>query len=285
MKSWKPFNTRALAWLTIALSMVMGPVAASPAPAVIEFSSLDPDRSEHVHGTLYRPESCAAPCPAVVVVHGTAGINATGAFYREAVLQAGIAFFEVDFKTGIFTSPMDRPPAETFVPMGFAALKELRKVPGIDPQRIGIVGFSMGGHLTVNTAFEANRRKWMGDEKGFAAHAAFYPVCKSFLSQDDLKTTGAPILIFYGTADTYGEGKNVPAFKQLLQSRYNTAITTVEYAGAQHGFNRNAPPLSYRDPAAIDGKGYMAWDEAAATDSKTRLIEFLGRTLGTAHAQ
>lgn len=280
MKRWKTAGL-----LAIALSMVMGAVQASPAPAVIEFSTLDPDRNDHVHGTLYRPEACATPCPAVVVVHGTAGINATGAFYRDAILHAGIAFFEVDFKTGIFTSPMDRPPADTFVPLGFAALKELRKVPGIDPDRIGIVGFSMGGHLTVNTAFEANRKKWMGNEKGFATHAAFYPVCKSFLSQDDLKTTGAPMIIFYGTGDAYGEGKNVPAFKQLLQSRYDTAITTVEYAGAQHGFNRNAPPLSYRDSAAIDGKGYMAWDEAAANDSKARLIEFLGRTLGTGHTQ
>ena len=74
------------------------------------------------------------------------GIDSRGAFYRESILKAGIAIFEVDFKTGIYPTPFTRPPPETLVPMGFAALKELRKLPAIDPERIGIMGFSMGGH-------------------------------------------------------------------------------------------------------------------------------------------
>jgi len=213
------------------------------------------------------------------VVHGTSGINSVGRFYREPILKAGIAFFEVDFKTGIFTSPSNRPPADTFVPMGFAALKELRKIPAIDPNRIGIMGFSMGGHLTVNTAFEKNRKLWMGDEKGFATHAAFYPVCRTFTTQSDCRMTGAPMIIFYGTEDCYGEGKYVPAFKSLLAKKYNFDVTTVEYPGAQHGFNRNEPALHYYDPAAIHGKGYMLWDANAANDSLTRVLAFLSKTL------
>jgi dienelactone hydrolase len=214
------------------------------------------------------------------MVHGTSGINCVGAFYRDSILKAGIAIFEVDFKTGIYTGPRDRPSPDTLVAMGFSALKELRKSPAVDPDRIGLMGFSMGGHLTVNAAFEKNRKLWMGEEKGFATFAAFYPVCKSFLSQSDCKPTGAPMIIFYGTKDAYGEGENEPLFKKMLLKKYKFEVTTVEYAGACHDFNRNEPPLSYYDPAAIGGKGYMEWNEAAANDSLTKVVAFLRETLG-----
>jgi dienelactone hydrolase len=245
----------------------------------IEFSSLDPNHPLHVYGLLYLPAGSTNPCPAVVVVHGTAGVNQVGAFYREPVVKAGIAYFEVDFKTGIYTGPADRPSPDTLVALGFAALKELRKLPAIDPDRIGIMGFSMGGHLTVNTAFEKNRQLWLGDEKGFATHAAFYPVCKAFLSQSDCRVTGAPMIIFYGTADVYGDGENVPAFKKLLAKKDKFEVTTIEYAGAQHGFNRHAPALSYYDPAAKDKRGYMEWNAEAANDSLAKVLDFLRQTL------
>jgi dienelactone hydrolase len=249
------------------------------AGTTINFPSLDKKHPHKLSGTLYLPEHRPSPCPAVVIVHGTMGIDARGAFYRESILKAGIAIFEVDFKTGIYFGPSTRPSPEAIVPMGFAALKDLRKLPTIDPDRIGIMGFSMGGHLAVTTAFESNRKLWLGDEKGFATHVAFYPVCKPFLRRDDCRMTGAPMTILYGTADAYGDGQNVPEFKRLLLEKYGFAATTVEYAGAHHAFNRNEPALSYWDSAAIGGKGYMAWDANAANDSLIRVVDFLRKTL------
>jgi len=263
----------------LSLGVLVVPAGATPIGREIGFSSLDKHHPLKVSGTLYLPENSSGPSPAVVVVHGTMGIDSRGAFYRESILQAGIAIFEVDFRTGIYSGALDRPSPDALLPMGFAALKELRKLPAIDPDRIGIMGFSMGGHLTVYTAFEKNRRLWMGDEKGFAAHAAFYPVCKVFLTQSDCRVTGAPMIIFYGTKDAYGDGDNVPAFKRLLWEKEKFEVTTVEYAGAYHGFNRNAPAQSYRDPAAKGWKGYMAWDANAANDSLARVVDFLRRTL------
>lgn len=254
-------------------------VGASPAGTTINFSSLDKNHPHNVLGTLYLPKKSSSPCPAIVLVHGTMGIDSRGAFYRQSILSAGIAIFEVDFMTGIYTSALNRPHLDTFLPLTFAALRELRKLPAIDPARIGIMGFSMGGHLAVTTAFETNRKLWMGDEKGFATHAAFYPVCKPFLRQSDCKMTGAPMIIFYGTEDAYGDGKNVPEFKRLLLEKYSFEVTTVEYVGAHHGFNRNEPALKYRDPAAIGWKGYMAWDAKAANDSLIRVVDFLCETL------
>jgi len=256
--------------------------AAPPAGTRMEFSSLDSSHSLKASATLYQPESSSGPCPAVVIVHGTTGIDARGAFYRESILKAGIAILEVDFRTGIYTSALDRPHPEAFLPLAFAALKELRKLPAIDPARIAIMGFSLGGGITLRTALESNREEWMGAEKGFAAHAAFYPVCKPFIPRLEKSRgglTGAPMIVFYGTEDSYGEGSAVPELKRLLAKKYKFDLQTVEYAGATHGFNRNAPPVSYADPAAKDGRGYMAWNPEAANDSLTRVVAFLRDSL------
>lgn len=270
-----------LLYVVFLIVFVLRVGAASPG-TTINFSSLDTNKPYKVSGTLYLPENGSAPCPAIILVHGTTGIDMRDAFYREPILTAKIAIFEVDFKTGIYTSALDRPHNETFLPLAFAALKELRKLPAIDPKRIGIMGFSMGGGITLRTAVEANRKLWMGDEKGFAAHAAFYPVCKPFikgLEESGGGLTGAPMIILYGTEDSYGEGKAVPELKRLLAKKYNFDLTTVEYPGATHGFNRNAPPVSYPDPAAIGGKGFMTWNPEAANDSVTRVVAFLRENL------
>jgi dienelactone hydrolase len=274
---------RSIGFLTAVFLIVsVMSVAAASAGTRINFSSLDPNQHYNVYGTLYLPENNSSPSSAIVMVHGTSEINSVGVFYREAILNAGIAIFEVDFKTGIFTGPMDRPPIDTFLPLVFAALKELRKLPTIDPNRIGIMGFSMGGAVTLRTAMESNRKPWMRDEKGFAAYAAFYPVTKPFipvLEKNGSKLTGGPMIIFYGTADYYGDGEGVPELKSLLARKYNFEVTTVEYAGAAHGFNRNEQTISYRDPAAIGQKGFMTWNPDAANDSLTKVVAFLRENL------
>jgi dienelactone hydrolase len=245
----------------------------------MEFASLDPGQSYRLHGTLFLPEDGAPSHPALVVIHGTLGIDSRNEFYREAILKAGIAVFEVDFKTGVFSTVLGRPKASAFVPMSFAALKELRKLKSIDPDRIGIMGFSLGGHMAVDAAFDANRKAWLGEGKGFAAHVAFYPVCRPYLKQEDLRVTGAPMIILYGTEDTYGEGSAVPDFKQLLLEKAKFEVATVPYPGAHHAFNLNAPPEDHWDPVALGRKSHTAWSADAASDSRTKVVEFLSRVL------
>jgi len=277
MRYWKDAASLSVIFLT-ALSLSVG---ASSAETTIHFMSLDKSHPCNLSGTLYLPPNASKPCPAIVMVHGTMGIDSRGALYRDPIVKAGMAVFEVDFKTGIYTTPLNRPKPETLLAMGFAALKELRKLPAIDPDRIGILGFSMGGHLAVYSAFEHNRQLWMGSEKGFAAHVGFYPVCKTFVKQKDLQVTGAPMIIFYGTEDSYGDGKAVPELKSLLLKKDQFEVTTVEYAGAMHGFNRDAPPISYVDPAATHMRGRMAYDANATNDSLVKVIAFLRQNIQT----
>jgi dienelactone hydrolase len=261
------------------LIVLVMPARAFPAQTRISFSSLDTSHPYRVSGTLYLPENAAAgPVPAVVLVHGTMGIDQRSVLYRRPLLDAGIGIFEVDFKTGIYRGTSDRPKPDTFVPLAFAALRELRKLPTVDRNRIGIVGFSLGGNIALRTAMESNVQQWMGTDKGFAAFVLFYPVCSHFtkdFEESGSKLTGVPMIVFYGTEDSFGEGKAVPELKSLLAKKYNFQLTTVEYAGATHGFNLDGPEMNVFDPAAKGMRAHIKWDPDAAHDSVTKTVAFL----------
>ena len=258
------------------------PVGASPAGTRIDFSSFDTHHPYKVSGTLYLPENAASPVPVVVLVHGTLGIDQRGELYRQPLLDAGIGMFEVDFKTGIYRGALDRPEPDTFLPMAFAALKVLRKLPTVDPARIGIMGFSLGGNIALRTAMETNVKQWMGDDKGFAAFALFYPVCNHFtkdLEKSGSKLTGGPMILFYGSEDSYGEDKAVPELKSLLAEKYNFQLITVEYPGATHDFNLNGPDQNMFDPLAKGMRVHIRWNPDAANDSVTKVVAFLRENL------
>ena len=258
------------------------PVRAFPAQTRINFSSLDTGHPYRVSGTLYLPENASGPVPAIVLVHGTEEIDRRNVLYRRPLLDAGIGVFDVDFKTGIYRGTTDRPKPETFVPMAFAALKELRKLPTVDPNRIGIMGFSLGGNIALRTAMESNVQHWMGTDKGFVAFVMFYPVCNHFtkdFAESGSKLTGDPMIVFYGTEDSFGEGKAVPELKKLLAKKYNFQLTTVEYAGATHGFNLDGPEMNVFDPAAKGMRAHIKWNPEAAHDSVTKAVAFLRENL------
>jgi uncharacterized protein len=79
--------------------------------------------------------------PAVVILHGSGGIDGRGEFHAKALNAAGIATLEVL----MFTSgnrPRDGS-RSNFTHM-YGALNYLANRPDIDPQRIGVMGFSWG---------------------------------------------------------------------------------------------------------------------------------------------
>jgi len=247
---------------------------------MLKFMSLDPDHHVEVGGTLVVPQVAAGRVPAVVIVHSTGGVDGTGQLYRDQLDAAGIATFEVDFKTGVFHSSMDRPEPDTFLPMGFAALKLLRANPAIDPDRIGILGFSLGGILAIDSMIESNRHRWLGSEKGFAAFAALYPACRYFIRRlrgEPLQQ--APLVVFYGSLDTYGAAEFCPKLESYLNERLNPPATFIMYPDVGHGFDRPGRPMSYDDPAAVNGRGHIEFNEAAATDARSKTLAFFQRWL------
>ncbi len=81
----------------------------------------------------------------------------------------------------------------------YAGLAFLRTHPAVDPARIGVMGFSYGGMISVLAAYDQLRRLIQPAAPGFAAHASFYGCSVPRL--DDPRTTGAPVLMLLGDKD------------------------------------------------------------------------------------
>ncbi|MGD2127478.1 MAG: dienelactone hydrolase family protein [Desulfobacteraceae bacterium] len=268
-----------MAWVRMALSvvvlMVLLACASLRSQEALRFTALE-SPSKQLSGTLTLPRNNKGPVPIVVLVHGTAGVDSRYAFHKPALLEAGIGTLEVDFKTNVFTSGSDRPPISTFQPWAFGALKALRAHPLVDANRIAIMGFSLGGHLSVSVASKNVVERWLGpDQPGFAAHVGFYPACQWLEKYFDASgVTGAPILILAGELDAWGDGETCPDFAVWLNESQSGIVSLTIYPNVHHGFDREGSWQGYA-PYARNRTGILQWDAKAAYDSRERAVTFL----------
>ncbi|MDC0610131.1 dienelactone hydrolase family protein, partial [Vibrio sp.] len=226
--------------------------------------------------------------PAVVILHGSAGVDARGDFYAQSLNEAGIATLEIDMwdARGI-TQISDRPalPLYTY-PDAFAALNYLSQRSEIDPDKIGVMGFSWGGIVTMATAVEANAQTY-GGGMHFAAHVAHYPVCFAYNSSlpgsDFYNLTGAPILVQIGENDDYDLGSGpCEAVRASLTTDEQANFSIVSFAGAYHDFDRLRVPTSVYDPYANFGAGgqvRLIPDVDAAYQARRNAVKFFVKAL------
>jgi uncharacterized protein len=253
--------------------LLIGCVLASPAGAegvidrnvpiisYVSFPSVDPARPLTVSGQLRVPAGVQAPMPAVVLVHGSAGVDSRGQFHADALNAAGIATLEIDMWAprgwlgGVFGRPRGVP--ET-LPDAYGALKFLAGLPRIDPQRIGIMGFSWGGVVTLLTATQPYTTLHTGNLYRFAAHVAHYPVCWVYNRIPGYAFsafTGAPVLIQAGELDAYDAPDTCTNLVASLPSEPRQFISVRMYKNATHAWDRLQPAMTVTDPFSHLGAG------------------------------
>ncbi len=260
-----------------------------PRTAYVSFQTSG-EASLIVAGKLRLParEEEAAPGPAVVICHGSDGVDGRGEFYAPALNAIGVATLEIDMwaarGTGRGATARPRSPVDT-LPDAFGALRFLAAQPEIDPARVGIMGFSWGGVVTLLCAMRRHHEAFGADLPPFAAHAANYPVCWAYGHVPALglaDPSGAPILIQTGEADAYdppGAGETLAAALKAAGAR----VTHCAYPGATHGFDRDLPAQTIVDPFAHAGAGgpvLMEFNPAAAKAARDTIATFFKETLG-----
>lgn len=245
-----------------------------------------------ISGELRIPETGKDRVPAVLVLHSSAGAyhdHHSDAFI--AVLnRAGIATLWIE----MFRDKSARPRSTRDVlPHAYGSLLYLAAHPRIDPQRIGVLGFSYGGAMAVIMASQEVTQEYTGGKARFAAHLALYPVCwvhQQILSGDNAAygasayrhVTGAPVRILAGDKDDYDEPDSCPRFVAALPEDVRAHFGVTVYPGAHHSFDGDITYSRQYDKYSHAGRG--GWvtlqpDAAAAAQARAYAVKFFSDIL------
>jgi acetyl esterase/lipase len=99
--------------------------------------------------TVYAPTDADGPFPVIVDIHGGAWnfrSRSDDVLYNRALAQAGFVVVAIDFRDG---PEFKHPAASEDIENAVDWLKENRQRLDIDPDRIGLIGSSSGGHLAL----------------------------------------------------------------------------------------------------------------------------------------
>ena len=218
-----------------------------------------------VPGRFGLPAIARDQVPAVLILHGSGGVDGRGAFYAGALQDAGIATLEITmFAHG------ERPSSGSHanMPHVAAALKWLAAQPVVDGARLGVMGFSWGGGLALLISSETVQERLGKNIPKPVALASFYPVCTNLarnlanpqrpLYNVQARMSATPMTIFVGTRDDYEEGAR-PCDALIATwpaaARDATAVHYLE--GATHGFDSQTGPKRFYDPLVRAGQGGM----------------------------
>jgi dienelactone hydrolase len=242
-----------------------------------------------VAGQLRTPLEGGAKVPAVLICHGSDGVDGRGAFHAEALNEAGVATFEIDMwaarGSGRGAASRPRSVPET-LPDAFAAVSFLARQPEVDAARIGILGFSWGGVVSLLTANRRWRENHGADAPPIVAHAALYPVCWAYEVAPGLSLTGltgAPILIQTGDADTYDDPDGLDQLLARIPPESRALIRGITHKGAGHAFDRQGEAKTIVDPFAHKGAGgpvLMAHHPEAAAAARSANVAFFLEAFG-----
>lgn len=262
----------------------------------VAFRAASSDAPLTIAGQLRLPR-VDGKLPAVVILHGSAGVDPRGSYHAEALNAAGIATLEPDLWSPRAllggTGPGGRPQSvvET-IPDAFGALNYLASRPGIEARCIGVMGFSWGGVLSMLTATRPYCERYLAaGAPRFAAHAPFYPVCWTYNTvpgHEFTELTGAPIFIQSGERDDYDHPDTCEQMVAALPDAARRCITCKIYPAATHAFDRLGPAMVGDDPYSHLGKGgqiTIAPNPDAAAAARSATVEFFQRTFAAARAQ
>lgn len=205
----------------------------------------DNQEKQTVFGKLVLPNDSLDPnkkFPLVIGVAGSLGWGEHHYKYLEMYQKMGIATFELNsFKSRGITSTVGTQNQVTISAMivdAYKALEALSKHPNIDKNKISITGWSLGGGVTLFSAWMPVKNA-INKELKFASHLAFYPPC--FIEPENIEFSDSPIHILIGDLDNWTPAKPCSDLVNKLNKKSNIGLTI--YKDSHHSFDRNSPVI------------------------------------------
>jgi len=149
-----------------------------------------PDVKPGVYGELYKPKTPGV-YPAVILLHGSIGIQPANLSLAKVLSKHGYVSVVLDYYAGVGGLP-PKSPKQWGKFDGWSSnvkncIKFLQSLPGVEKNRIGLIGFSRGGGLAMSLSGQISTVK---------AVVAYYP-SKKFVNPDSI----APVLLLHGSQD------------------------------------------------------------------------------------
>jgi dienelactone hydrolase len=177
--------------------------------------------------------------PAVVLVHGSAGLGTNVDLWAKELNGIGVAAFLIDSFTGrgIVQTITDQSQLANLAMImdAYRALELLSSHARIDASRIALMGFSRGGFVALYASLKRFQRMHGPDGVEFAAYLPFYAQCNTAYIGDE-QVSDHSIRLFHGTADGYVSIEPCRRYVERLR-RGGKDIQLTEYAGANHAFD------------------------------------------------
>jgi carboxymethylenebutenolidase len=247
----------AVVYLLLYLSIIL--LSAYPAQAVTGSTVRYKSGDETVQGYLAVPQG-AGPFPAVVVIHEWWGLDDWIRQNTERLADQGYVALAVDLYRGRVTAdpeeahelmrgvPDDRATRDLR-----AAVAHLKSRSDVIPQKIGAIGWCMGGGYALTMALNI---------PDLAACVVNYGRLVS--EKTSIAQIGCPVLGIFGEEDRGIPVMSVRAFERIC-AEAGKSVQIVVYPGAGHAFMNENNTRGYHAEATRD-----AWD---------RIMTFLAKSL------
>ena len=229
-----------LALLVLTLTLALSTFAATGKP--VTYKSGD----ENVNGILYEPAG-KGPFPAIVVIHEWWGLNDWVKEQASKLADQGYVTLAIDLYRGkVATTPEEAHEIMRGVPEDranrdlLAASAYLRSLKNVNPEKVGVIGWCMGGGYALDLA--------IADPKLAAAvinygHLATEP--------ETLKKINAPILGIFGGLDKGIPPESVNKFAEQMKALGKNVEVKI-YDDAGHAFENPNNKTGYRAEDAAD---------------------------------
>ncbi len=216
--------------------------------------NLQNTRPQTVTGDLLMPKTTSGKVPALVIMHGSGGVEPFAYDVWAAKLNlAGAAAFVVDsYKPrGVDSTATAQNDGNVTIASQTAdalnALRVLATHPQIDASRIFVIGMSRGGSPAFYSAWPMFQAPVNTNGAKFAGHIPMYPgMCNIRYRADDQAKSIAPI--FFALADRDREDWQDTAvcerYAKELQALGND-VTIKEYKGTYHAWDGSNRPFRY----------------------------------------
>ncbi len=185
----------------------------------------------------YEPET-SKPSPALILLHGSGGAASHWLDrFAPALLQFGFATYAPHYfeKTGT-----ERASAETILdgkhfPAWLSAVQDaidyVASRPSVDPQRIGVIGVSLGAYLAMALAVDNRRLRAVVELSGGIPPGA----------EARISSAMPPVLVIHGARDTLVPVSEAHRLQTLLE-QHNVAHQVEIFPEETHWFSPRAQP-------------------------------------------